>query len=163
MDPAQTDAQKRMRTDRKGEGVRLKKSVSYGWFAGKRCTETMRIARDAGFEGIEVGRDDFAGYPFNAGFHVKFGRAVIIHDASGLTVYPLEGKPFPPDPGEDFKAENCFGGNLSSPGGYHNELRFFIEGVPGSRPPDVAALEETVRSVRLIKREIGAAGGLIAR
>ena len=123
----------------------------------------MCIARSAGFEGIEAGRDDSAGYPFNTGFRVRFGRAVIIDDASGLTVYPLEGKPFPPDPGEDSRAESGFGGNMSSPGGHCNEFRFFIEGARGNHPLNVATLEETVRSVRPVKREIEAAGGLIAR
>ena len=48
-------------------------------------------------------------------------------------------------------------------GGYYNELKFFIEGVRGDHPLDVATLEEAVRSVRLVKKEIEAAGGLIAR
>lgn len=123
----------------------------------------MRIARGAGLEGFEAGRDDSAGCPFNAGFRVRFGRAVIVDDASSLTVYSLEGKPFPPDPGEDSRAESGFGGNMSSPGGHCNEFRFFIEGARGNHPLNVATLEETVRSVRPVKREIEAAGGLIAR
>ena len=152
-----------MRTHSEGEVVRLKKSISYWSFVGKSCVEAMRIAKDAGFEGIEAGRDDSAGCPFNAGFRVRFGRAVIVDDASGLTVYPLEGKPFHPDLGEEFQAENDIGGNVSSLGGYYNELKFFIEGVRGDHPLDVATLEEAVRSVRLVKKEIEAAGGLIAR
>ncbi len=112
---------------------------------------------------IEAGWDYPADYPFNAGFHVKFERAAVINDASGLTVYPLEGKPFHPDLGEEFQAENDIGGNVSSLGGYYNELKFFIEGVRGDHPLDVATLEEAVRSVRLVKKEIEAAGGLIAR
>ena len=82
---------------------------------------------------------------------------------SGLTVCPMEGKPFPPDPGENSRAEIGFGGNMSSPGDHCNEFRFFIKSVRGNRPLNVATLEEAVRSVRPVEREFQAVGGLIAR
>ena len=46
-----------MRTHSEGEVVRLKKSISYWSFVGKSCVEAMRIAKDAGFEGIELAMD----------------------------------------------------------------------------------------------------------
>ena len=57
MDHTRTYAQKSMRTHSEGEVVRLKKSISYWSFVGKSCVEAMRIAKAAGFEGIELAMD----------------------------------------------------------------------------------------------------------
>ena len=112
---------------------------------------------------VEAGWNYPADYPFTAGFRVRFEGAAVVNDAGGLMVYPNDGKPFRPALGEEFQAENEIGGNISSLGGYFNELKYFVEGVRGDHPLSVATLQEAICSVRLAKREIELAGGLIAR
>ena len=111
---------------------------------------------------IEAGWNYPASYPFTAGFRVKFERAAVILDGSGLTVYPNEGEPFQPELLGEFQGDSDLGGNISSLGGYYNELKFFVEGIRGDHPLDVATVSEAVKSVKLVKREIELAGGLIA-
>ena len=111
---------------------------------------------------IEAGWNYPADYPFTAGFRVKFEKAAVILDSNGLTVYPNGDKPFKPELKEEFEAENDIGGNLSSLGGYYNELKYFIEGVRGDHPLEIATVEEAIKSVKLVKHEIEQAGGLIA-
>lgn len=59
-------------------------------------------------------------------------------------------------------ATTGIGGNISSLGGYYNELKYFVEGLQGKNDLSVAPLEEAIASVRLVKKEIEAAGGLLA-
>ena len=61
-----------------------------------------------------------------------------------------------------FISENI-GGNVSSLGGYYNELKYFVEGLQGKNDLSVATVSEAVKSVQLVKREIEAAGGLIVK
>lgn len=49
-------ARKRTLRNRK-RGDTVKKSISYWSFAGKSCVEAMRMAKDAGFDGIELAMD----------------------------------------------------------------------------------------------------------
>lgn len=111
---------------------------------------------------IEAGWNYPASYPFTAGFRVKFERASIVLDGGALTVYPDGGEPFRPELAEEFQGDGGGGGNISSLGGYYNELKYFVEGLRGDHPLEVATVEEAIRSVKLVKREIEQAGGLIA-
>ena len=112
---------------------------------------------------IEAGWDFPAAFPFSASYRVKLEKATVVFEGGRLTVYPNEGEPFQPELPKAFEAENDIGGNLSSLGGYYNELRYFIEGLQGKNDLSVAPPEEAIASVRLVKREIEAAGGLIAK
>ena len=80
-----------------------------------------------------------------------------------LTVYPNEGGAFQPELAEAFQGENNIGGNISSLGGYYNELKYFVEGLLGQNDLSVATVAEAVASVKLVKKEIEAAGGLVVR
>ncbi len=115
------------------------------------------------FISVEAGWDYPATFPFTATYRVKFEKATVVLDAKGLTVYPNEGEPYQPKLAAEFEMENDIGGNLSSLGGYYNELKYFIEGLQGKHGLDVAPLEEAIRSVQLCKREIEIAGGLIVK
>ena len=112
---------------------------------------------------IEAGWDYPASFPFDAGFRVKFEKAAVVLNAGELTVYPQEGEPYHPQLAEEFQGDNDIGGNISSLGGYYNELKYFVEGLKGEHPLEVATVAEAVKSVRLVKREIEAAGGLICK
>ena len=109
---------------------------------------------------IEAGWNYPATYPFNAGYRVKFEKAAVVFDAGVVTVYPNEGEPFHPEMGEEFKGDNDIGGNISSLGGYYNELKYFVEGLKGEHPLEVATVDEAIKSVKLVKKEIEVAGGL---
>jgi len=110
---------------------------------------------------VEAGWDYPASYPFTARYRVRLERAAVVLDADGLTVYPNEGEPFHPTLEPAFEAENDIGGNVSSLGGYYNELKYFIEGLQGKNDLSVASLEEAIASVRLVKRELVSVGGLV--
>ena len=64
---------------------------------------------------------------------------------------------------EEFAGDNDIGGNVSSLGGYYNELKYFVEGLEGKNDLSVATMAEAIQSVKLVKKEIAAAGGLIAK
>lgn len=93
---------------------------------------------------------------------VKLEKATITNDANGLTVYPNDGDAFHPELAAQYTGDNRIGGNISSLGGYYNELKYFVEGLQGKNDLSVAPLEEAIASVRLVKKEIEAAGGLLA-
>ncbi|MCQ2436983.1 MAG: Gfo/Idh/MocA family oxidoreductase [Clostridia bacterium] len=112
---------------------------------------------------VEAGWDYPPTYPFTAGFRVKFEKASVINDVNGLTVYPQEGEPFHPEMDAGFQGDNDIGGNISDLGGYYNELKFFVEGLKGEHALDVATVAEAIKSVKLVKKEIEAAGGLIVK
>ena len=111
---------------------------------------------------IEASWDYPATFPFSATFRVKLEQATITYDANGLTVYPEQGEPFHPEIEQQYSGENSIGGNISSLGGYYNELKYFIEGLQGKNDLSVAPPEEAVASLRLVKKEIETAGGLLA-
>ena len=112
---------------------------------------------------VEAGWEYPATFPFTAGFRVKFEKATVVLDAGVLTVYPVDGAAYNPELEEEFTGENDIGGNVSSLGGYYNELKYFVEGLQGKNDLSVATVAEAVKSVQLVKREIEAAGGLIVK
>ena len=112
---------------------------------------------------IEACWDYPADFPFTADFRVKFEKATVVLSGGVLTVYPEDGAPFTPQLQEEFQAENDIGGNVSSLGGYYNELKYFVEGLKGENDLSVATAEEAVKSVQLVLREIESAGGLICK
>ena len=102
-------------------------------------------------------------FPFNGAFRVKFEKAVAVLDGGVLTVYPEEGEAFHPELPEESKGNNDSGGNFSSLGGSYNELKYFVEGLKGEHDLTVAPVEEAVKSIKLVLREIELAGGLVAK
>ena len=64
---------------------------------------------------------------------------------------------------EEFQGDNNIGGNISSLGGYYNELKYFVEGLQGKNDLSVATVSEAIASVRLVKKEVETAGGLIVK
>lgn len=100
-----------------------------------------------------------ADFPFRAEFCVKFEKATVVNDANGLAVYPVDGGVIKPELTPSFEGNNDIGGNLSSLGGYYNELRYFIENLEAGKPLTVAPLIEGVRSAKLVYKEIASVGG----
>ena len=112
---------------------------------------------------IEAGWDYSTTFPFTAEYRVKFEKATAVLKNGVLTVYPNDAEPFQPELPQEYQGDNDIGGNISSLGGYYNELKYFIEGIKGEHPLTVATVEEAIKSVRLVKKEIEIAGGLIAK
>lgn len=112
---------------------------------------------------VESGWDYPADFPFTADFRVKFDKATVIGGGGVVNVYPLNGTAYQAELEEEFQGDNEIGGNISSLGGYYNELKYFVEGLQGKNDLSVATVSEAVKSVQLVKREIEAAGGLIVK
>lgn len=112
---------------------------------------------------VEAGWNYPADFPFTADFRVKFEKATAVLSGGILTVYPNEGGAVHPELAEEFQGENDIGGNISSLGGYYNELKYFVEGLLGQNDLSVATVSEAIASVKLVKKEIEAAGGLIVK
>ena len=95
-------------------------------------------------------------------FRVKCEQATIVYDSSnpeGLVVYPRTGGAIRPEIVRQFHGESGSGGNISSLGGYYNELRYFVECLNTGREPVIAPLCEAVQSMELCRRGIELAGG----
>ena len=112
---------------------------------------------------VEAGWNYPADFPFTADFRVKFEKATVVLSNGVLTLYPNEGGAIAPKLDEEFQGDNAIGGNISSLGGYYNELKYFVEGLQGKNGLSVATVAEAIQSVKLVKKEITAAGGLIAK
>ncbi len=111
---------------------------------------------------VQAGWDYPASFPFTATYRVKFEKATVIHNG-GITVYPNEGEPFQPKMEEEFQGDNDIGGNVSSLGGYYNELKYFVEGLQGKNDLSVATVSEAIKSIQLVLKEVEAAGGLVKK
>ncbi len=112
---------------------------------------------------VEAGWNYPADFPFTADFRVKFEKATVVLSGGALTVYPNEGGAITPNLAEEFQGDNNIGGNISSLGGYYNELKYFVEGLQGKNDLSVATVAEAIASVKLVKKEIETAGGLIVK
>lgn len=112
---------------------------------------------------VESGWDYPADFPFTADFRVKFDKATVIGGGGVVNVYPVGGAAYQAELEEEFQGDNDIGGNISSLGGYYNELKYFVEGLQGKNDLSVATVSEAIKSVQLVKREVEAAGGLIVK
>ena len=112
---------------------------------------------------VESGWDYPADFPFTADFRVKFDKATVIGGGGVVNVYPVGGAAYQAELEEEFQGDNEIGGNISSLGGYYNELKYFVEGLQGKNDLSVATVSEAIKSVQLVKKEVEAAGGLIVK
>lgn len=109
---------------------------------------------------VEGGWDYPADFPFEMEFRVKFEKAAVVFNSQGLAVYPNEGGQINPKIKRLFESESNIGGNLSSFGGFYNELKSFVDNLNAGKEITVAPLDEGVKSVRLILDIVESAGGL---
>ena len=102
-------------------------------------------------------------FGFTADWIVKFEKATARLLGDTVTVYPTEGGSFVAELPKEYEGENDIGGNVSSLGGYYTELKYFVEGLQGKNDLSIATLEEAIKSVKLVKAEVEAAGGAVKK
>jgi predicted dehydrogenase len=98
-------------------------------------------------------------FPFKMAFRVKFDEATVVYDSSAeptLTVYPDHGTKFCPELKKEEVGSSDSGGNISSLGGYFNELEYFVTHLISGQPIDNATLADGVKAVRMVNEEIKA-------
>ncbi|MCE5315090.1 MAG: Gfo/Idh/MocA family oxidoreductase [Armatimonadota bacterium] len=92
-------------------------------------------------------------YPFNMALIVSLQTACIKLDTGldqSLMVYPNECEPFAPDlPSPEIGASTETSGNLSSLGGYYNEIKYFIECLKANKKPEVVTPEDGREAVKI--------------
>ncbi len=101
-------------------------------------------------------------FPFTMAYRVKMEKATVVFNSTlnpSLIVYPGDGDPFTPELEKEFEAENDIGGNVSSLGGYYNELEYFIRKLQNNEELVLAPLSEGVKSAMLSLKEIELSGG----
>ncbi len=110
---------------------------------------------------IEAGWDYPSAFPFDAGFRLKLEHAAVILKDNILTVFPNDGEPFHPVL-DAFNGENLgVQGNISDVNGYYHEIKYFVEGLQGKNDLSMSTLSEAVKTIKLIHKNVSAAGGLI--
>ena len=101
-------------------------------------------------------------FPFTMAYRVKMEKATAVFDSNSipsLMIYPVDGESFAAPLEKEFEAENDIGGNLSSLGGYYNELEYFIRKLKNNEALEIAPLSEGVKSAMLSLKEIELSGG----
>jgi len=95
---------------------------------------------------------------FQMAFQAVFEKAVVEFDSlNSSSLYVTEGgKPKEPLPYENpqFKSSANAGGNISSLGGYYNELSYFMECVDAKKKPAIATGAQALESLRTVLAEI---------
>lgn len=110
----------------------------------------------------EVCWDYPASFPFCMEYRVKFEKATVVFNSGvtpSLVVYLQSGGSMIPELQKEYEGESDLGGNISSLGGYYNELKYFTQKIRDNEPLELAPLSEGVQSVLLDLEEIKSAGG----
>ena len=103
-------------------------------------------------------------FPFSMYFRIKCEKATIVFDSAvsdSFIVYPTSGGMYKPEIAKHFELDTESDGNISSLGGYYNELKYFIECLKNKKQPIIAPLDEAVKSTMLCLKEIELAGGMV--
>ncbi len=107
----------------------------------------------------EDGWDFPSSFPFSESFRVKLEKATIVLNHEGFHIYTDDGETITPEFEAECAAELDVGINVSTLGEYFNELKYFTETLIAGKRPDRAPLIDGINAVRLVWREIEAAGG----
>lgn len=110
---------------------------------------------------IEGGWDYPAAMPFEMEYRVRFEKATVAFNLGktpSLMVYNENGTASEPVLEKEYNSDSKdLGGNISSLGGYFNEIKYFLECLEIGDEIKIAPLKEGVESFRLTMREINAA------
>ncbi|NJD01721.1 MAG: Gfo/Idh/MocA family oxidoreductase [Ruminiclostridium sp.] len=107
---------------------------------------------------IEGGWDYPSCMPFEMEYRVRFDKATVVFNSGrtpSLMLYNEDGTVTQPVLQQEFDSESeGLGGNLSSLGGYYNEIKYFLQCLNNGDEIKIAPLEEGIESLRLTMREI---------
>jgi predicted dehydrogenase len=93
-------------------------------------------------------------FPFEMSYIAAFEKATVVFSSlHGLRVYPDEGASFCPELKKACLAQSDVGGNVSDPGGYYNELYYFIDCINQGIPPVKASLLAGAEAVELVEKQ----------
>lgn len=110
---------------------------------------------------IEGGWDYPSCFPFEMAYRVRFEEATVVFSSSGspcVKVYCEDGCEIVPVIENDFESESeGLEGNISSLGGYYNEIKYFLECLNKGEDLKTAPLKEGVESFKLVLKGIDAA------
>lgn len=102
-------------------------------------------------------------FPFSMEYRVMFEKATAVYKSGNnpsLVIYEASGGIETPIFEKEEIGKNEVGGNVSDLGGYFNELKYFVDHVSSKIPIENATLDESVKSFKLVIKEINSAGGL---
>ncbi|MDF2725628.1 MAG: oxidoreductase [Paenibacillus sp.] len=109
---------------------------------------------------LEGGWDFPESFPFEMAYRVTFEQATVVFSslaAPSLRIYENSGAIIEPKL-DTMAAAAEGGGNISSLGGYYNELSYFVDCLASGRAIVQSTLQDGCDSLRLTLREIAAAG-----
>jgi predicted dehydrogenase len=110
---------------------------------------------------LEGGWDYPTQFPFEMAYRVKFEEAVIEFNSNAnptLRIYENGGRVIEPAIEADAEVKSSIdGGNISSLGGYYNELKYFLDCLSQNHEITNASLEDGCKSLRLTLQAIAAA------
>lgn len=105
---------------------------------------------------LEGGWVEPSGWKFYMGYRFVFDRAIVEYDGRNkpsMTVYTDAGTEHP-EPDTAFRQEKDNGGNISDLAAYYNELEYYLGCVRDGKTPEIATLEEGVKTVELVLGEL---------
>lgn len=112
----------------------------------------------SGVASLEASWNYPSGFPFEMSYRVKYEQATVLFSSlksPSLTIYGNDGSVIVPELAEDEQSrDEERGGNISSLGGYLNELRYFLSCLDRGEDIRNATLADGVASFRLVMREI---------
>jgi predicted dehydrogenase len=109
---------------------------------------------------LEGGWDYPETFPFEMAYRVSFEKATVVFSSAAtpsLRIYENDGSIVEPKLDELSISAGDGGGNISSLGGYYNELHYFLECLSSGREIANSTLQDGCDSLRLTLREIASA------
>lgn len=150
--------------------------ISYLIGSPKKIDARGTAGRGGGFDSVtslgwehESGAKSYAeaslslapGYPFTMSLLVACEKGTIRYDSGSdpsLMVYLFEGEPYAPElPIAEVGASTESTGNISSLGGYYNEIKYYIECLKAGKKPEIVtpdAAREAVRVCLAVRKSI---------
>ena len=102
----------------------------------------------------ECSLDLAPGFPFTMSLIVAAEKATIKLDSSAspsLMVYPVDGENYAPElPTQDISSSPESAGNISSLGGYFNEINYFVDCIIAGKKPEIVTPESARNAVRIV-------------
>lgn len=115
---------------------------------------TLGSGHESGATSFAEGSLDMStNYPFNMALLVNCEKASIRFDMAldpSLMVFPTEGEPFAPElPDAGIGSSTETSGNISSLGGYYNEIKYYLECLKADKYPEIVTPQAARMAVKI--------------